>query len=69
VAEDFTANFGCAGLIVRQDATRSRQDGNAKPIVNPRQVAKTKINAATRTGYALDFRNHWLTFMIFQLDL
>jgi hypothetical protein len=69
VAEDFAANLGSARLIVRKNTARRRQDGDAKPVIDARQVTDAVINTTTWAGYALDLRDHRLTLMIFQLNL
>src|SRR5271169_6423727 len=37
-AEDFAADLGGAGLAIRHHAARRRQDRDAEPVIDPRQV-------------------------------
>src|SRR6266481_1069971 len=53
-AENFTADIGGARLVVRHDAARRRQDGDAETIVNTRQVGDLGIDPSTRLGDARD---------------
>src|SRR5271154_5930181 len=46
--EDLAADLGDAGLAVRHDATRCRQDRDAEPVIDPRQVDELGINPPSR---------------------
>src|SRR5690242_4212742 len=45
-AQDLAADIGGAGLVVRHDAARRRQDGDAQPVVDARQIGDPRINAS-----------------------
>src|SRR5882724_7081052 len=68
-AENFTADIGGARLVVRHDATRRRQDGDAETVVNTRQVGDLGIDPSTRLGDARDLADDRLAIDVFELDL
>src|SRR5208282_2726738 len=68
-ADDLTADIGGASLVVRHDAARRRQNGNAETIIDPRQIGYPRMDAAAGLGNAGDLANHGLTIDVFQLDL
>src|ERR1051325_184096 len=45
-AQHLAADIGGAGFVVGQDAARSRQDRDAEPAIDARQVHELRINAA-----------------------
>src|SRR5690348_11236180 len=68
-AEDFAADIGGAGLVVRHDAARRRQDGDAQPVIDARQVSDLGIDAPTGLRHAGDLADDRLAVDIFELDL
>src|SRR5437764_9074978 len=50
--KNFAADFGGAGLVVGQDPARGRQDRDAEPVIDPRQVDQLGINPPARLRHA-----------------
>src|SRR5258708_32308779 len=68
-AQHLAANLGGAGFVVRHDAARRRQDRDAEPVIDPRQVDELGINPPAWLGEAGDLADHRLPVDIFQFDL
>src|SRR5229473_1225325 len=68
-AQDLAADLGGAGLVVRHDPARGRQDRYAEPVINPRQLGELGINPPPRLRDARNLPDHRLAIDIFQLDL
>src|SRR5260370_19583320 len=67
-AEDLAADFCGAGLIVRHDPSRGRQNGDAQPVIAARQVDDARINAPARLRHARNLPNYRLAIDVFELD-
>src|SRR5579864_614861 len=68
-AQHLAADLGDAGLAVRHDAARRRQDRDAEAVIDPRQVDELRINAAARFRHARNLADHRLAIDVFQFDL
>src|SRR6266849_3238298 len=68
-AQDLAADLGGAGLVVRHDPARGRQDRYAEPVIDPRQLGELGIHAPPRFRDACDLPDHRFAVDIFQLDL
>src|SRR5829696_9222142 len=68
-APHLAADFGGAGLVVRHDAARRRQDRDAEPVIDPRQIRELRIDPPARLRDARDLADHRLAVDVFQLDL
>src|SRR5579883_3243820 len=68
-AEDFAADIGRARLVIRHDAARRRQDGDAETVIDARQIGDARIDPPARLGDARDLADHRLAIDIFELDL
>src|SRR5712692_9566226 len=68
-AQDLAADLGGAGLVVRHDPARGRQDRYAEPVIDPRQLKELRINPPPRLRHARNLANHRFAVDIFQLDL
>src|ERR1700731_229385 len=68
-AEDLAADIGGAGLVVRHHAMRRRQDGDAQPVIDARQVGDLGIDASAGLRHAGDLADHRLAVDVFELDL
>src|SRR5207248_8252139 len=67
-AEDLAADFCGAGLVVRHDPSRGRQNGYAEPVIAARQVDDARINAPARLRHARNLPNYRLAIDVFELD-
>src|SRR5947208_4618508 len=67
-AEDLAADFCGAGLVVRHDPSRGRQNGNAEPVIAARQVDDARINAPARLRHARNLSNYRLAIDVFKFD-
>src|SRR5207244_8619045 len=67
--QHLAADLGDAGFVVRHDPARGRQDRDAQPVIDPRQIGQLGINPPPRLRYARDFADHRLAVDIFQFDL
>src|SRR3546814_5395241 len=67
-AEDFAADILGARLGIGHDAARRRQDGDAEPVVDARQILDLGIDAAAGGRDAGDLLDHRLALGILQLD-
>src|SRR5205085_4744884 len=67
-AQHFAADLGGAGLVVRHDPARGRQDGDAETVIDPRQVGQLRIDSPARFRDPRDLLYHRLAIDIFQLD-
>src|SRR5215831_9774943 len=61
VGEDFPAHATPDRLLVGQQATRGRDDGDAKPAEHPRQVVLLRVHPQPGLGHALEARDRPLT--------
>src|SRR5258708_3981198 len=68
-AEDVAGDIGGPGLVIRHHAARRRQDGDAQPVIDARQVGDLGIDAPARLRHAGDLADHRLAVDIFELDL
>src|SRR5262249_50018192 len=68
-ADDFAADIRVAGVVIGHHALGRRQNGNAKAVIDARQIADRHIDAAAGLGHALDFADHRLAVEILELDL
>src|SRR5258708_39079077 len=68
-AEDFPADIGVAGIVVRHHALGRGQDRDAKAVIDARQCLHRGIDATAGLRNAGDFPDHRLAVEIFQLDL
>src|ERR1700757_4872763 len=59
-AENLAADFRGAGLVVRHDPSRGRQNGDAKPVIAARQIDDARINSPTRLRHARNLPNNGL---------
>src|SRR5215208_4705684 len=67
--QHLAADVGGTGLVVRHDAARGRQDRDAEPVIDPRQVRELRIDPPARLRDARNLADHRLAVDIFQLDL
>src|SRR5580704_9598878 len=67
--EDFAADIGVAGGVVRHDALGRRQDRDAKAVLDRLQVADRRVDPTARLGDPGDLGDHRLTVEVLQLDL
>src|SRR5665213_1092709 len=67
-AEHLAADVLIAGLGIRHDALRRRQDGDAETVGDARNVLHRGVNATARPRNPLDFTNNRLTVVVLQLD-
>src|SRR5271163_5113215 len=67
-AENLAADFCGAGLVVRQDPSRGRKNGDAEPVIAARQVDDTRIDAPARLRHARNLPNYRLAIDVFELD-
>src|SRR5215813_12386976 len=68
-AKDLAADVGGAGLVVRHDAARRRQDRNPQAVVDAWQIGDARIHAASRLRHTADLADDRLAFVVLQLDL
>src|SRR5258708_40343545 len=68
-AQDLAADLGDAGLVVRHDPVRGRQDRYAQPVIDPRQIGELGIDPPPWLRNARDFADHRLAVDVFQFDL
>src|SRR4051794_9020744 len=68
-AQHLAADLRGAGLVVGQDAARRRQDRDAEPVIDARQVVDLRIDAPPRFRDSRDFADHRLAVDILQFDL
>src|SRR5439155_2288547 len=68
-AQHLAADLGDAGFVIRHDAARRRQDRDAEPVINPRQIDELGINPPAWLRDAGDLADHRLAVDIFQFDL
>src|ERR1700677_339669 len=68
-AENFAADIGVAGIVVRHDALRRRDDGDTETVVDTRQIPDRGVDAAAGLGNPLDLADHRLALAGFQLDV
>src|SRR5436853_1305959 len=66
-AENFAAEIAVARFRVGHDALRRRHDGDSEPVAHPRNVANRGIDPPAGLGDPLDFANHRLAVIVFQL--
>src|SRR5580704_6613794 len=66
--QHLAAHLGGAGLVVRHDAARRRQDRDAEPVIDPRQVDQLRIDPAAGLRHARNLADHRLAIDIFELD-
>src|SRR5215472_11726901 len=57
-AEDLAADIGGAGLVVRHDAPGRRQNRDAEPIVDARQVGDPRVDPPAGRGDPRDLADH-----------
>src|SRR5205085_9269931 len=62
-------NFRGARLVIRQDPSRCRKNGNSEAIIYPREVDKFRIDPPAGLRYPRDLADHRFAVDIFQLDL
>src|SRR5262249_53528006 len=67
-AEDLAADIGGAGLVVRHDAPGRRQNRDAEPIVDARQVGDPRVDPPAGRGDPRDLADHRLTLDVLELD-
>src|SRR6185312_595568 len=68
-AENLAADIGGAGFVVGHDAPRRRQDRDAEPVIDARQIGDARIDPPPRLRDTQQFADHRLAIHIFQLDL
>src|SRR5262245_36587148 len=67
-AEDFAADLGGARLVVGHHAARRRDDGDAEPVINAREVCHFRVDASARFRNPRNLSNDRLAVDVFQLD-
>src|SRR6185437_4899527 len=67
-AQDLAADIGGAGLVVRHDAARRRQDSDTQPVIDARQIGNARVDAPPRLRNTGDLADHWLAVDVFELD-
>src|ERR1700722_5610425 len=67
--EDFAADIGVAGGVVRHDALGRRQDRDPKAVLDRLQVPDRRIDPPARLGDPGDLGDHRLPAEIIPLDL
>src|SRR5215813_8713563 len=67
--QDLAADIGGPGLVVGHDAARRRQDGDAQPVVDARQIRDLRVDAAARLRDAIDLADDGRAVVVLQLDL
>src|SRR5204863_2118347 len=68
LADDFAADIGGTRLGVGHDAARRGQDRDAESVEVARQLADLRIDAAARSGDALDLLDDRTAVVVLQLD-
>src|SRR5665213_2090846 len=68
-AQDLAADIGGAGLVVRHDAARRRENGDAESVIDARQVGDARVDAPARLRHPGDLLDDRLAIGIFELDL
>src|SRR5512140_1630294 len=60
VAEDLAAHAGLGGLTAGHDPARGRQDVDAEPAIDARDLVLAAVDAAAWLAHALHVRDHAL---------
>src|SRR3546814_5778049 len=68
-AQDLAADFGSARLTVGHHATRRRQDRNAEPVIDARQVGDLRVDPPAGLRHPGDLADDRLTLVVLQLDV
>src|SRR5690606_14628269 len=68
-AEDCAADVSVAGVGVRHDAFRSREDRDAEAVLDRLQIADGRIDATAGLRHAGDLSDHRLAVEVLQLNL
>src|SRR5215469_12389122 len=68
-AQDLAADIGGTSFVIRHDAARRRQDRDAEPVIDARQIGDARIDAAAGLRDPRDLADHGLAIDIFELDL
>src|SRR5262245_36286413 len=68
-AQDLAADIGVARRVIRHDALRGRDDGDAEPVVDARQAVDRDVDAASGLRHPGDLADHRLAVEVLQLDV
>src|SRR6266513_947927 len=68
-AQHLAADIGGAGFVVGQNAARGRQDRDAEPAIDTRQIDKLRVDTAAGFGDARNLPDDRLAIDVFQFDL